>query len=211
MVSARRPGLPLAVEDFDGAALETNVISHPVGASKARLVGAGAVSVERVEIVDPDTHHRRPSHEVGEIWVRDPSVAKGYWNRAEETEHTFNARLADGGGPFMRTGDLGFLHGGQLFVTRPLKNVIILRGRNYYPQDLEAVAAASHPAIEQGANVAFSIEENGAEKLVLVAELARSYRQPPTEEIAAAVRQAIAAEFEVEVEAVVLTPPLGVP
>ncbi|HEY0301868.1 MAG TPA: AMP-binding protein, partial [Rhizomicrobium sp.] len=211
LVSARTAGRRLAMDAFDAAALAANTVLPATGPAVRRLVGAGAASVERVEIVDPKTRRICAANRIGEIWVRDPSVAQGYWNRPAETEHTFNARLADGGGPFMRTGDLGFLRDGELFVTGRLKELIILRGRNYYPQDLEAAASASHPALRPGSNAAFSIERNGEEHLVLVLELVRTHRDPPIDEVAAAVRRAIAEEFEIEVDTVVLVPPLGVP
>lgn len=208
MVTTRKRGDRFVVANFDAAALARNQVAP--GGSR-RLVGAGSVQVERVEIVHPATRHRCAPEEVGEIWVRDPSVAQGYWGRATETEQTFQARLAGGEGPFMRTGDLGFLRDGELFVTGRLKELIILHGRNYYPQDLEAVASASHPALREGGHAAFSVEREGAERLVLVHELVRAQRDPPVDEIAAAIRKAIAEEFDIQVDTIVLVPPLGVP
>ena len=119
----------------------------------ARLVGCGrAWAGQEVAIVDPETAPPLPADRVGEIWVAGPSVAQGYWNRPEETARTFGARLAAdrASGPFLRTGDLGFLRGGELFVTGRLKDLIILRGRNHYPQDLELTAERSHPALRPG-------------------------------------------------------------
>lgn len=211
MVTTRKRGDPFVVTNFDAAALARNQVVPAAAGGFRRLVGAGSVQVERVEIVHPATRHRCAPEEVGEIWVRDPSVALGYWNRAADTEHTFQARLASGEGPFMRTGDLGFLRDGELFVTGRLKELIILHGRNYYPQDLEAVASASHPALREGGNAAFSVERDGAERLVLVHELVRAQRDPPVEEIAKAIRKAIAEEFDIQVDTIVLTPPLAVP
>ena len=208
MVTTRKRGDRFVVGDFDAAALARNQVAP--GGSR-RLVGAGSVQVERVEIVHPATRHRCAPEEVGEIWVRDPSVAQGYWGRTAETEQTFQARLASGEGPFMRTGDLGFLREGELFVTGRLKELIILHGRNYYPQDLEAVASASHAALREGGHAAFSVERDGAERLVLVHELVRAQRDPPVEEIAAAIRKAIAEEFDIQVDTIVLVPPLAVP
>jgi acyl-CoA synthetase (AMP-forming)/AMP-acid ligase II/acyl carrier protein len=211
MVTTRKRGDRFVVSNFDAAALARNQVAPAATGGFRRLVGAGSVQVERVEIVHPATCHPCAPEEVGEIWVRDPSVAQGYWNRPTETEHTFNARLINGAGPFMRTGDLGFLRDGELFVTGRLKELIILHGRNYYPQDLEAVASASHAALREGGNAAFSVERDGAERLVLVHELVRAQRDPPVDEIAAAIRKAIAEEFDIQVDTIVLVPPLGVP
>ncbi len=148
-----------------------------------------------------------PAGSVGEIWVAGPSVAAGYWDRAAETAETFQATLAGGGGqesgPFLRTGDLGFLAGGELFVTGRLKDLIILRGRNHYPQDLERTAERGHPALRPGGAAAFSVDAGGEERLVLVCEVDRHFAGP-AEEIAAAVRQAIAEEHEAQVHEVVL-------
>lgn len=116
-----------------------------------------------------------PDH-VGEIWVTSQSVSQGYWNRPKETSQTFNAYLADTGeGPFLRTGDLGFLHDGELFVTGRIKDIIIIRGSNYYPHDIEIVVENSHSAIRLGCGAAFSIQVKGEERLVVVSEVKRTY------------------------------------
>ena len=103
--------------------------------------------------------------------LQGESVAAGYWNRPEETAHTFGAYLADtGDGPFLRTGDLGFLNEEELFITGRLKDLIIIRGRNLYPQDIEAIVARCHPALHAGGGAAFSIDVAGEERLVIVHE-----------------------------------------
>ena len=119
-------------------------------------------------IVDPDSRVPRPPEQEGEIWIAGPSVAAGYWNRPEETARTFGARLAGSGeGPFLRTGDFGFLAGdaataanagGDLFVTGRSKDLIILRGRNLYPQDVELTAERADPALRPGCGAAFAVE-----------------------------------------------------
>ncbi len=102
-----------------------------------------------IRIVDPVTATICPVGRVGEIWVAGPSVARGYYHRAPETAETFAAHLADTEeGPFLRTGDLGFFQDGELFITGRLKDAIIIRGRNHYPQDLEATVQESHPALQ---------------------------------------------------------------
>src|SRR5205814_5891612 len=122
-------------------------------------------------IVEPEARVRLPDGQIGEIWVQGPSVASGYWNRPEETTRSFQARLEGApGGPFLRTGDLGFLIEGQLFVAGRLKDLIIIRGRNVHPEDVEAVAAGAHPAIRAGSVVAFGVEHDGEEAVAIVAE-----------------------------------------
>jgi acyl-CoA synthetase (AMP-forming)/AMP-acid ligase II len=114
------------------------VLAELSGESSQTLVGCGHTLTEhKVEIVHPDLLTRCPSGQLGEIWVSGPSVALGYWNQLEETDFTFRAYLADTGeGPFLRTGDLGFQKDGELFVTGRIKDLIIIRGRNHYPQDI---------------------------------------------------------------------------
>ena len=137
------------------------------------LVGCGRTRLaQKIAIADPETLAACPPHCVGEIWVSGPSVTQGYWNQPEVSEQTFRARLADTGeGPFLRTGDLGFLRSGELFVTGRLKDLIIIDGRNHYPQDIELTAEQSHPAIRAAGCAAFSIDVSGSERLVLVAEV----------------------------------------
>jgi acyl-CoA synthetase (AMP-forming)/AMP-acid ligase II len=161
--------------------------------------------------------------EVGEIWVSSPSVAQGYWNRPEETERTFQAYLADTGeGPFLRTGDLGFLQDGELFVTGRLKDLIIIGGRNLYPHDIELTVEQSHPAIRPGCCAAFSVDVADEERLIVVAEVAGRYRpehdqqgeEPRShpkgrllldvEAVVRALRRAVAEEHDVRVHTVVL-------
>jgi acyl-CoA synthetase (AMP-forming)/AMP-acid ligase II len=132
---------------------------------------------QKIVIVDPETLTQCSPDRVGEIWVSGSSVGQGYWNRPEETEHTFQAYLADGGeGPFLRTGDLGFLREGELFITGRLKDLIIIDGRNHYPQDIELTVEQSHPALRPGCCAAFSSDVEGEERLIVVAEARRRYR-----------------------------------
>ena len=141
------------------------------------LVGCGhAVADTRIVIVNPESLTACASDEVGEIWVSAPSVAQGYWNRPEETELTFHAYLADTGeGPFLRTGDLGFLGDGELFVTGRLKDLIIIGGRNLYPQEIELTVQQSHPAVRPACCAAFSVEVADEERLIVAAEVEPRY------------------------------------
>lgn len=178
------------------------------------LVGCGRTYLDtRVLIVDPETRTRCGPDRVGEIWVSGAGVAEGYWRNARATEETFQARLADTGeGPFLRTGDLGFLREGELFVTGRLKDLLIVRGRNHYPQDIELTARQSHPALRPDAGAAFSVEVGGEERLVVVHEVERvALRGLDVEGVAAAVRREIAEQHELQAHAVVLLKPGQIP
>jgi acyl-CoA synthetase (AMP-forming)/AMP-acid ligase II len=160
-------------------ALEQNqVITAKVAQENARvLVGCGqSLPDQEIIIVNPETLIQCQSTEVGEIWLRGTSVASGYWNQPEMTEHTFNAYLADTQvGPFLRTGDLGFIEECELFVTGRLKDIIIINGRNHYPQDIEQTVEASNSIILPRGTASFSVEIAGEEKLIVLAEIDRRY------------------------------------
>lgn len=174
------------------------------------LVSSGRTSHEvEVVIVDPETLAPCNSSEVvGEIWLRSPSNARGYWNRHEETQQTFHAYLPGAGaGPYLRTGDLGFVKDGELFVTGRLKDLIIIGGANYYPQDIELTAEQSHHDLRAGSCAAFSIDEAGAERLVVCIEVERRRRDDNSanaRDIVTAIQRAIAEEHELQVHKVVL-------
>lgn len=132
--------------------------------------GPGPAS-QRVLIVDPQTRRPVPEGCPGEIWLSGPSVARGYWNHEAESEAVFDAYLADSGaGPFLRSGDLGIIQAGELYVTGRLKDLLIIEGSNYYPDDIEASVEGCHPDLRPGGCAAFSVEANHQEKLVVVAE-----------------------------------------
>ncbi len=173
------------------------------------LVGCGKSPDDQdLVIVSPDTLTRSPPGAVGEIWVRGPHVAQGYWNRPQESEATFQARRADTGeGPFLRTGDLGFLDkDGELFVVSRLKDLIIIRGRNHSPQDIELSVDRAHPALRPGCVAAFSVEEGSEERLVIVQE-AKPLPEAELEAAVAAIRDTVASKHDLQVHAVVLIAP----
>ena len=156
-------------------------------------------------IVDPQTMIRCAPHRVGEIWLAGISAAKGYWKRPAETAETFAAHLADTGeGPFLRTGDLGFIRDGEIYITGRLKDLIIVRGRNYYPQDIELTAAHAHPALRSRGGAAFSFEHEAGEKAVLVHEVERGTSQDQVESIFSSVRQLVAEQHELHLSDIVL-------
>ncbi|GAA6618283.1 AMP-binding protein [Scytonema sp. NUACC26] len=178
------------------------------------LMGCGYTEIDtRIVIVHPESLTTCSPGEVGEIWVSGVTVAQGYWMRDEATEQTFQAYLVDTGvGPFLRTGDLGFLLDGELFVTGRMKDVIIIRGQNHYPQDIELTVQKSHSALRPNCGAAFSVEVNGVEQLVIVQEVERSYlRQLDVMEVVRAVRQAVSEQHQLEVYAVVLLKTASIP
>ena len=201
----------------DGAALERDRIEVvAAGAADARcFVGSGYVGAdELLAIVNPHTLAQCAADEVGEIWFGSPSAAQGYWQRPEESAEIFAARLSDTGeGPFLRTGDLGFVHDNQLYIAGRLKDVIVIRGSNHYPQDIEFSVERSHPALRPaGHGAAFSIEHDGEEKLVVMQEVERSHiRRLRADEIFAAISQRVSEEHELQIHAVVLLKTATIP
>ncbi len=174
------------------------------------LVGCGGIAPDlNVTIVDPETLAPCAADRVGEIWVSGPSVARGYWRKPEETKQTFGAHLTTGEGPFLRTGDLGFLDRGQLFVTGRLKDLIIIRGSNHYPQDLEHAVERCHRALRPACGAAFSIDVDGSERLVIVQEV-NDRASVPSEDVVAAIRRALTESHEVHPDAVVLIEPRSI-
>ncbi|MEV6975746.1 amino acid adenylation domain-containing protein [Kitasatospora sp. NPDC093806] len=163
---------------------------------------------QRLEIVDPVTRQPLPAGAIGEIWLAGPSVAQGYWNRPEHSAATFGARLHqdDGaeGPDFLRTGDLGLLRDGELYVTGRLKDLVIVRGRNHYPQDIEQTVSAVHPALRANCGAAVQVELDGTAELVIVQEVARDHQDGDLTALARAVREAVAEAHGVRPAAVVL-------
>src|SRR5918998_4489459 len=216
LVSGGWKAAPPLTLPLEGAELgRDRVVEAVAGREGVRtLVGCGRVMADqKVTVVDPESLTRCPSDRVGEVWVSGPSVTRGYWGRPEETKHAFRAYLADTGeGPFLRTGDMGFLRHGELFVTGRLKDLIIVRGRNHYPQDIEQTAEQSHAALRPGGCAAFSVQGDEGEQLVVVQELQRRHmRSVDADEVVTAVRRAVTEHHEVEVDAVVLVRTGGVP
>jgi len=211
LVSAGRTGEGFVAESFAPAALEAHRAERAAEGGR-ELVSSGQAAEEiEILVVDPQSLAEKEDGEVGEIWVKSPSVAGGYFENEEASKAAFGATTAGGRGPFLRTGDLGFLAGGELFVTGREKDLIIVRGRNLYPQDLEATVEACHPALQSAGTAAFSVEEGGEERLVLVAEVERTQRRADPEKIVDAIRRAIAEDHEAQVHALVLIRPATLP
>jgi acyl-CoA synthetase (AMP-forming)/AMP-acid ligase II len=178
------------------------------------LAGSGLVlSGEEVRIVDPDTRRSCPENRIGEIWVSGPHVAQGYWKRPEATAETLRAVcVGETGRTYLRTGDLGVLADGELFVVGRLKDLLIIRGRNHYPQDIEQTVQGAHPALRPGCGAAFSVAGPDGERLVVVQEIRREYRaEADPREVAGAIRAAVLAEHELSIGDLVLTLPGRLP
>lgn len=183
------------------------------GHNSRTLVGCGQrLTGYKVLVVDPRSRLVCKDGEVGEIWVHGPSVARGYYRRPEATATTFGARLADTGeGPFLRTGDLGFFRNEQLFVTGRLKDVIIIRGRNYYPEDIERSVERTDTSFRAGHCAAFSAEVGNRDGLVVVQEIEPRRRDLDADAALRAIRRTIATQHELEVHAIVLAKAAAIP
>ncbi|MGB3691791.1 MAG: fatty acyl-AMP ligase [Spirulinaceae cyanobacterium] len=196
---------------FDSQALERDkiVTVSQDGEGVRTIASCGQLVCEtQVAIVNPDSKKRCDPDEVGEIWVSDKSVTQGYWERPEATAENFNAYIADSQeGPFLRTGDLGFLQEGELYINGRIKDLIIIHGTNHYPQDIEWTVQQLHPELRPDYGVAFSILVRGEEKLVVVQEIERRAKDIDPEAMLPEIKQAIAEEHELQVHALVLAKP----
>lgn len=172
------------------------------------LVGCGrAIDGHEVVIVDPQTCTPAAGDAVGEIWVRGPSVAAGYWGRPEESRATFAAKLADSDeGPFLRTGDLGFLYEGQLFFAGRRKDTLVIRGVNYYPQDIEEVVQQAHDSIRPGSIAAVPLDTGAEEMLGLLVEVRDQLEGDAQREVILRIRERVLAEVGLLPRRIVLLP-----
>jgi 8-amino-7-oxononanoate synthase len=169
-----------------------------------QLVACGSpVGESRVVIVDPRAGVELAPGQIGEIWVAGPSVAQGYWNRPLQTRRAFGASLSPRSGPFLRTGDLGFIDDGRLYVTGRSDDLIIIRGVNHYPQDIEATARQSHPLLAHQGGAAFAIADEGSHRHVLVHEVTRNGMKDYAPVLEAAAK-AVLDEHDVSLDAIVL-------
>ncbi|MGH9889277.1 MAG: fatty acyl-AMP ligase, partial [bacterium] len=212
LVSTGGPGDEPVIRDVDAEALSRGRFrtTHVTGVATKSLVSSGPLGFDtRVVIADPETGERCTDGRVGEIWVSSPSVARGYWRREVETRDTFDARLATGEGPFLRTGDLGIMRDGELFVTGRIKDVLIVRGLKHYPQDLELTAERQDPAIRAGCSAAFSLDAIDGEAIAIAMEVdPRRLAEEPAErdarldEMIGRVRQSVAEQHGIVLSAV---------
>jgi acyl-CoA synthetase (AMP-forming)/AMP-acid ligase II len=181
------------------------------------LIGCGrALAGEQIAIVEPDSRKPLPAGQVGEVWVHGPNVARFYWRNPEATNTGLNAQIAgtDDGTIWLRTGDLGFLdETGELFITGRIKDLIIIRGINHYPQDIEHTVQTQHPALRQNCGAAFSVlDEHDDEMLVVVQEVERTERNRiDAAEMKGLIREAVSDQHELFARHIVLILPGGLP
>ncbi|WP_051753608.1 fatty acyl-AMP ligase [Streptosporangium amethystogenes] len=210
-VTGSSPSAAAVVNQVDGKLFEQNRFTPPQRSAAPRLVVSSGPIHDGFDlrIVDPHSSRELSEGEIGEIWLRGPSVAVGYWQQEEETERAFRAHTADGTGPFLRTGDLGVCHEGELYVTGRIKEVMILNGRNIYPQDIERAAREQHPACADRIGAAFTVTvEGGAESIVLVQEI--RWHDPDTSalrDLARGIMADLSASAEVAVGNIVFVKP----
>lgn len=196
---------------FDRACLEARRLVPARDGQRLVSCGKSAPGIH-LAIVDAATHAELPDGRIGEVWVAGASVARGYWRQPGATSETFGAFTIDGSGPFLRTGDLGALVDGELYICGRLKDLIIIRGRNLYPQDIEATARSAHPAVSQGSAAAVAIESEESEKILVAVEVNRTARRSCNpSEISLAIRREVREQHDVTIDRLVLLGPGGVP
>ncbi|MEQ0565627.1 fatty acyl-AMP ligase [Amycolatopsis sp. NEAU-NG30] len=205
------PAAAPRVTTFDRDALATGT-ARPA-ADGVRLVACGVPAGQEVALVDRETGTALPDGEVGEIWVHGPNVGAGYWRKPLESTETFGARLAGDKRPWLRTGDLGVRYEGELYIAGRIKDLIIVDGRNHYPQDVEATAASADPAIRPGSVVAFAIDGTDTENVVVVAEhrTHADLAEPAERALAAAIRRLVSDAHGLALRDVLLVPAGRVP
>ncbi len=208
-ISGKQPDLKPNIYNLDGASIEKDRINIKIGSdsSTQQIVGCGETRLDqKICIVNPESETLCADDKVGEIWVSGDNIAKGYWQNTKETRATFQAYIKDTGeGPFLRTGDLGFKVKKELFITGRAKDLIIINGRNVYPQDIENTVCQIHSSFRPGCGAAFSIEQENEEKLIIVQEVKnKDSAQLETDEIIAEIRSAIARHHDIHVHDVVL-------
>lgn len=210
-VSGGRPGVAHATMTVDREAMESHrvISAEPGEPESCMLVSNGSVEGFDAAIVDPETRTRLPEGRVGEIWVHGASVASGYWGKSGETRETFQATLAGEGGRFyLRTGDLGFLARGELYVTGRLKDLVIVNGRNIYPQDVEQRIGSLDSRFAFGMAAVFAVRGAVTEEIVAVQEMdvRGGVSRSELRALSARIRREICESFDAPVAAVVLIP-----
>lgn len=210
LISGSPLGQSPVFRTVEAAALERGQLHAAEPGGEARtLVSSGVIDPAdfTVKIVDPDRRTEQPDGQVGEIWVKGPSVSRGYWKRAETNTEVFDAAIVSATGTdpgWLRTGDFGALDAGQLYVTGRLKEMILINGRNLYPHDIEREVQSMHPAFTGGAGAAFSVDD-GEEHLVLVQEFRRAAAEDPAA-LCAEVRTRVRHEFQASCSVLLVRP-----
>ncbi len=228
-VSGGKKSSPPIVQTVDSKKLGSNIIVESKNSSNAqKIISCGQVEFDyNLAIVQPESLTPCSEGEIGEIWLSGASLTQGYWKKTELTQQTFKAYLAvrpcgfesrqgtrtkTGEGPFLRTGDLGFIKNGELFVTGRLKEVIIIRGRNYYPQDIEQTVQQTDPGLRLGCGAAFGVEKEGEERLVIVQEVERTaLKTLEVNHVIEKIIRAVSEQHQLQVYEVVFLKPGAIP
>jgi acyl-CoA synthetase (AMP-forming)/AMP-acid ligase II len=217
LISGGRRGGGAAIESVSRTTMQALRVAPPIDAADAvAIVGCGkALTAEKIALVDPDTLRRCAPGQVGEIWVAGANVALGYWRNEQASKETFAAEIrGEPDAVWLRTGDLGSLDPqGELFIIGRLKDLIIVRGVNHYPQDIERTAQWAHVSLRPGFGAAFAItDEQGRERVVIVQEVERTHRHRINlDEVAADIREAVAEEHDLSIHEVALVMPGVIP
>ncbi len=213
LVTARPHDRSPTIVMLDRDALERGMAeeAHESARGVLRVSCGRPQSEDMLVIVDPQRRIRCRPGEVGEIWLQSPSVAPGYWNRPEETRERFGGFLEDTkDGPYLRTGDLGFLLEGDLYVVGRLKDVLVIRGRNYAPRDMEWTAQEAHPALRAGGVAVFAVPGEEREQAVLLAEIQLDPANDDAalgRDITEAIREAVLEAHGLRMDTIALVPP----
>ncbi len=218
LITGGRRGAGHLARDVSAAALQAHRVAPPANAADAQtVVGCGrALQGERIAIVDPETRARLPLDRVGEVWVDGPNVARLYWRNEAATAESLNAEITgdSSAARWLRTGDLGFVDAtGELFITGRIKDLIIIRGINHYPQDIERTVQHLHPSLRENGGAAFSVtDESGEETLVVVQEIERTERNRiDPDELTGLIREGVTDQHEVFARHIALIRPGSLP
>ncbi len=211
-VSSKKVGQPPSYCVLDVNEIENNKLvflaeNDPNGYINVSC-GQSAVDAD-IQIVNPKTGALSAADEIGEIWIKSDTVAQGYWHNPKATDETFNARISNyAGGPFLRTGDMGFIYKDELYIAGRIKDMIIIQGHNYYPQDIELTVEKCHPAVRPSCGAAFALDDGTQEHLVVVQEIKKEFRKSDNlQEVANAIRMAVAKSHGLRASAVILIKP----
>lgn len=196
--------------EVDSDQLANNKVFVGKGKKGISLVSSGIVQME-TKIINQSNGDICAENEVGEIWLRGQSVAKGYYNDPEKTQATFHARLKGSPHLYLRTGDLGFLYQGELFVCGRIKDLIIIRGENYFPQDIELVISEAVLSLRKGCVIACSVNHNDEESLAIIAEVRKPMQKDDYEEVCATIRSEVTNQFFIQVAEIYLIQPKTIP
>jgi long-chain fatty acid adenylase/transferase FadD26 len=215
-VNSSGPGRPPTVANFDYEKLSAGHAESCEVSTGVELVGVGTPRASTIRIVDPENRIENPAGMVGEIWLHGDNIANGYWRKPQQTQRTFGGQLVDPStdtplGPWLRTGDLGVIHDGELFIIGRIKDLLIVDGRNHYPDDIEATTQE----ISGGRVAAISVERDRTERLIVIAEMKNRGTEEELQEKLRTVKQqvtsAISKSHGLRVADLVLVPPGSIP